>query len=320
MTDNPWAHLPAGSNGDLAALRAKPDSRIDMFWVRRSAGNYAILFRLPGCAGVSPDLPSLRGIETHWIVETGDLQLVLGNSGDWEIFATLCRDLIDVAGRSQSDGEALDVLGLRLTRWQRLLMRGGARLLDEREIRGLYGELVFLRDELLGRFGPQGLRMWRGPEGMPQDFAVGRWLFEIKALLVGSADKVHISSPEQLWAELGIPLFMVVVRLARVQDPGASLPALISDIRARLLQDAVLEEMLEERLAQVGYLPLPDYEHHRYDVAGTTFYSVDENFPRLSRASIVPGLDDVRYTLALNACTGYKTTVKWETVMEELHG
>lgn len=320
MNDNPWAGLPAGSNGELAALRAEPGSRINMFWVRRPNGSYAIRFRLPGCAGASPDLPNLRGIETFWIVETGDLQLVLGNSGDWEIFATLCRDLIGVAGRSQSDGEALDVLGLRLARWQRLLMRGGARLLDEREIRGLFGELVFLRDELMGRFGPQGLRMWQGPEGMPQDFAAGKWLFEIKAHLVGSADKVHISSPEQLWAEPGIPLFMVVVRLARVQDPAASLPALISDVRTRLMQDPALEEMLDERLAQVGYLPLPDYEHHCYDAVGTTFYSVGDAFPRLSRASVVPGLEDVRYSLALNACAGYQAAVKWDAVMEELHG
>ncbi|WP_031405660.1 PD-(D/E)XK motif protein [Thiomonas sp. FB-Cd] len=320
MTENPWGRLPAGAHGDLAALRAEPGSRIDMFWARRPDGNYTFLFALPDCAGADPDLPSLRGIETFWSAEKGALQLVLCNTGDWEIFATLCRDLIEIAKRSASDAEALDALAVRLARWQRLLMRGGAKLLDDREIRGLFAELVFLRDELMGRFGLRGLRFWKGPDGAPQDFTVGRWLFEIKAHLVGSSDKVRISSPEQLWAEPESPMTLVVTRLAQVQDASASLPALIADVRLRLGGDPTLEALLDERLAQVNYLPLPEYEDHRYDAVGSTHYAVTHGFPLLSRTAIVAGLQDVTYSIALNACGTYKTTVNWAAVMEELHG
>src|SRR5688500_10582400 len=100
-----------------------------------------------------------------------------------------------------SPREVMDALLARLVQWQSLLSRGLKRLLDDREIRGLIGELSFLRDELIPRFGPPAVLFWQGPNGLPQDFALGSYLFEVKTHLAGDSPKVLISCPEQLWAE-----------------------------------------------------------------------------------------------------------------------
>ena len=168
------------------------------------------------------------------------LQVLLEPTGDWEMFRALCMDLLSSSNDASDQAGALQLLVQRLIRWQRLLSKGGGKLLDEREVRGLMGELLFLRDRLLPQAGTTAVDCWQGPEGLPQDFVYAGRLIEVKTYSAGSNPSVRIASAEQL-SSGDVPLFLHVVCLVR-QEGALCLPALVDEVRS------LLSLVLAERL------------------------------------------------------------------------
>ena len=59
-------------------------------------------------------------------------------------------------------------------------------------------------------------------------------------------------------------------------------------------------------LADAGYDMLHDYSAWRWIVSSPEFYSVAEGFPRIT-APVPLGVSGVTYSLALSACTPFRT-------------
>lgn len=314
---NPWTDITPGAAGHLNVRRVDPISRHDFYFACNDEGRYVFVFNasesVPGWGAA----PQLRGITVQYYEQQRQLQLVLHDRADWEIFLSLCGDLMQTSSEAITTREVLDALIGRLLRWQRLLSRGSRRALDEREIRGLIGELLFLRDELLSRLGPAAVRTWHGPEGLPQDFAVGRFLFEVKTHLAGSDPSVTISSVEQL-SGAGNPLALVVVPLARCGAGAAgaeSLPRLVAQITGRL-EGTAERELFDDRLADAGYLPLQEYEEKTYRPSNIDFYEVRDGFPMIEPSAVPAGVVDVRYAIRLGSCKEFRYVPSWGDVVE----
>ena len=253
-------------------------------------------------------LPKLRGIDIEWLAGERQLQLVLGSAGDWEMFHVLCQDLIDSTVKLDTEEAALHTLITRLTRWQRLLSRGGPRIMDEHEIRGLIGELQFLRDELIPRFGVAAAASWLGPEGHPQDFAIGGVIVEVKTHMAGNLPSVMISSPDQLWSDQST-LFLHVTSLASDVSGAVSLPDLVHDLSRKLEVDSGLLEQFEGRLDRIGYVDLAEYRDHRYSVTSKADYRVTEGFPRLGPDVIPAGVISVKYAIRIDAIERFRAAI-----------
>jgi hypothetical protein len=302
MPENPWAQLQPGAHGQLTAIRSDAQSATSSFWAKRADGRLAFLFDLSACAGLEPVLPTLRGIDVVWVAARGELVLVLADQEDWEIFAQLCQDLSKNCSGVTKHHDCFSIIFLRLAQWQRLLMHAKPRILEEHEIRGLFAELSFL--ELLNsQIGASALETWMGPEGAPQDFSVGKSLFEIKAHLSGSSQKVFISSPEQLHSPRGAPLFLVVGTLLFAKGSNKSLSALVNRLSSSF--ESVQADQFWGKLGKAGYLPLEDYEHRCYDVSSFSAYCVEGDFPRIVPGEVPNGLSEVKYCLAISACAPY---------------
>jgi hypothetical protein len=209
-----------------------------------------------------------------------------------------------------SGSECLDLLCARLTKWQRLLSRGGPRLLDAHEIRGLFAELTFLQHALLPIFGPDAIQSWKGPSGFPQDFAADNKVFEIKSHLVGSQQTVRISSPSQLWVD-SASLYLCIYHLAEVSTGGKSLGELVDEIFTALESSALAAEEFEEKLGNLGYMDFPEYRHQEFLTAKLEFFLVDDDFPRITPAAIKPGIHDLKYGIQLAALSPFRTSITW---------
>lgn len=296
MRENPWKGLPPSEAGTLSVLRIPGLTALEAFWAKKADGRPALLVELRQVEEL-PDVPTVRGIDILILPSDRQLQFVLQSMGDWEMFQLLCLDLLSASNAGSDEAGALQLLFQRLQRWQRLLSKGGGRLLDEREVRGLIGELVFLRDRLLPMVRAAAVECWQGPLGLPQDFVCAGKLVEVKTYAAGSNPSVRISSAEQLTSG-DVPLFLHLVCLVR-QEGALSLPLLVDELRSALESSSLHAEAFEDKLLAMGYVDLPDYRSMSFAVTSTSDYQVREGFPCLTVAQIPAGVTDVKYSIQL---------------------
>ena len=226
----------------------------------------------------------------------------LGRLEYLELFGRLCQDLIDTS-RSAEPSLGTAVLLSRLNRWKRLLESGPRVGLSAMQLRGLFGELWFLRTVAIPGVGPlAAVHAWKGPLGAPQDFQLYDGLVEIKTTQPGG-HKVSISSAEQL--EHGkAPMQLGVY----VVDPtqGQSVQTLVDAIRAELsLPSAVTE--FDLRLAEMGYSVRPEHDAILFTVLESRFYSVDDSFPALRVSTLPRGISAVTYDVDLLNCGTFRS-------------
>ena len=315
-SEKPWSELGPPRVGELSARRADPEHPFGFFYALNAGGQAMLVLQLasPVPDGIQP--PRLKGVRVQWIDKTHSLQLALENSQDLDVFALLCRDLISCTVSAQSELECIDRLCARLIKWQRLLSKGGPRLLGPHEIRGLYAELCFLRRELLPRFGPDAVSAWKGPSGLPQDFAADSKVFEVKSHLVGSQQSVKISSPSQLWVD-GSALYLCLYHLTEVAAGGQSLGALVDELMIEINLSAYASEEFEEKLESVGYLDLPEYRAYELVVVKQDFFAVNDEFPRINPSLLRPGIHEVSYSIQHAALSAFHAAISWSETEHE---
>jgi len=288
-TESPWKGLKPPQPGELSAIRADPKHPFDFFYAVNTESQKVLVLQLDASVSRRSELPRLRGLRIQWVESTHTLQLALSNLQDADLFALLCKDLVTFTSGARTGSECLELLCARLIKWQRLLSRGGSRLLDAQEIRVLFAELTFMKKELLPCFGPEAVQSWKGPSGFPQDFAADNKVFEIKSHLVGSQQMVRISSPNQLWVD-SADLYLCIYHLTEVSAGGKSLGALVDEIAAALASSALAAEEFEDKLASLGYIDLHEYRQQAFAVVKEEFFMVDDAFPRITPSSIRPGI------------------------------
>lgn len=309
-TESPWQGLATPQLGALSARRADPDHPFDFYYAVNAESQLMLMLKLGSSVRWSLDLPRLKGLRALWIDKTHELHLVLAKTQDIDLFTLLCKDLIAFALDARSDTDCIELLCARLLKWQRLLSRGGPRLLDAHEIRGLFAELSFLKQELLPRFGPDAVQAWKGPSGFPQDFAADNKVFEVKSHLVGSPQSVRISSPSQLWVD-SADLYLCVYHLAEVSAGGESLGALVDELTAALSTSASASEEFEEKLASLRYLDSPEYRSQLFSLVKKDVFSVAECFPRIIPSTLALGIHEVIYSIQLAALFPFESVIPW---------
>jgi hypothetical protein len=218
-------------------------------------------------------------------------------------FTALCQDLIDASRDCRID--PAEFLFRRLARWRRLMELAKDRILPESELRGLLGELLFLKDTALPRFGgAAAVTGWVGPLAAPQDFVIGGMAVEIKVRAPGS-HMVRISSLDQLDSKTD-PLFLVVLTLSPAPPnvTGAFTPwGLVEALRHDLEPNPATRAEFDLRLKEAGFEEHQEYKVVWYQCTDTRRYAVGEAFPRLMASMLPAGISAAIYDVDLNVCT-----------------
>ena len=243
------------------------------------------------------------------------LVLILNDKNDWELFLALCSDLVQATRLSEDTASAVHTILRRLTRWQDFLKKHRSDLLTEEKIKGLIGELLFMKSHLIPAFGAgMAVEFWQGPEGLPQDFNIKSSAIEVKCKLGATAPYVTIASADQLCPQLP-EMYLFVVTLGKTvpEDQGAiNLPGLVSEVRTALQsENSNRIERFNDLLYVIGYADSDRYLEYSYVLADETMYRVTAGFPRICPDEIHHGIVRLSYDIRLSECDPFVGRPDW---------
>lgn len=320
--NNPWDSIIPPSR-DVSALRADADHPLDLYWARDHIGRYLFVYEYDGNNTLEESVtPDLVGIETLSVAvhsERARLVLILKDKADWELFFSICNDLLNTTRLIKNYQGAVDAILRRLYRWQDFLKKNHSSILPEEKIKGLIGELIFLRNHLIPKYGvTDSVKFWCGPEGAPQDFNVHDSAVEVKCQTGATLPCVKISSPEQLSPQLPRAYLYVVTLGKSTQDnsDAFNLPSLIEDVRHELQQgSAQAVERFFDLLCDADYYHSEKYLEYNYLLLDEQVYDVRDGFPRVCPEDLAAGIVKLTYSLSLAECEPFAIEMaEWELV------
>lgn len=309
--NDPWKDL-SDKSVDGVFIRADTGHPLGFFWGRGPGGEYVFLYEAIADIEKSIRFSLIKGVDV--IVQKNKVMFSLKNNSNWAMFLLVCNDLMRATSMlsvHQQDVVLTTLVG-RLGKWQEFLGRKRKKL-SEAEIKGIIGELIFLRDHLGRHFGlGEAVGYWSGPKGAPQDFSVGDSAYEVKCQEGATMPYIRISSEFQLCAQLDqLYLFVVTVARSLPDDREAiSLGFLIDSIRSGLLDsdpDSVVQ--FEDLLMEIGVLNAEeDILDESYHVAGQLMFRVSGEFPRLCESDLPNGIRGLSYSISLNEIEEYEVS------------
>jgi hypothetical protein len=226
-----------------------------------------------------------------------------------DVFSLLAADLVDRASESATPANALRMLIRRLHAWRRLLEDLTVDALGRDRQRGLYGELWFLEEHLLGRLPPEAaFAAWVGPLREEQDFHLGDSAVEVKTTGAQPPFVARVNGAAQLDDGGLQALFLVHLAVDERLNHGDTLNELVD--RLRDIANGRAAEILDERLLLAGYRD-PHRESYEvgYVVTSARCFRIAEGFPRIVPAQLCPGVGDVRYSVDIDVCLEFEVPV-----------
>jgi hypothetical protein len=267
-----------------------------------------------------PPLNSMRGVKISTFQRAGGewaLLLKLTDSNLLNVFTLLCEDLVissrTVLNRNSGSGFVI----ARIRTWRKLLEEDQIPQLSKAEVRGLFGELHFLKNELAPKIGMlNAVSSWSGPFGAAQDFQTIDHAYEVKTIHP-DGPVVTISSENQLHSEDRIIFLIVLSIFESASGPGLSLNSLIALLRADLSHDDSISREFEARLAATKYVVLEIYDRPMFSVVSKTTYFVGNSFPALHPTMLPEGVINIKYQIQLSSCQDHKAELSFVNMVPE---
>jgi hypothetical protein len=235
------------------------------------------------------------------------LVLALDDAGVGDLFAAMCSDVAEATAGTADDEEAVATWIGRFAKWRRML-QGGAEGLSARRQRGLFAELLTIREHLMPHAGfDEAVGAWKGPDGAPRDFELRGCGLEVKSSAANEPQVVPVHGERQLDGSGLVALLLIHRSLEVLRDAGETLPMIVADLRSSG-SGRPEAGTFEDRLLQSGYLDMhePRYRRTGYAIRRTSIFEVQPGFPRITEGDLVDGIGAVRYSLAIDACREFE--------------
>jgi hypothetical protein len=311
-TPGQWRRLRSArtQDGDLGIPSVELPIRLEAGVPRLAVGRLGeALLLIPLAAGAqSPETPESRGLAVR--------EAVLSIRGEPVRFLELACPEVRLEGvfeqvveevlRRLAEGEtAAEAVADTVAEFRDLLDRP-ARAITVEALIGLLGELLVL-NELLA-ISPTAWRAWTGPTAGRHDFRAGHSAVECKTSRRAAGGRITISAIDQLEAPAAGKLLLRVL----VLEPDAGGALSVARAANAALAAASDATALRERLLSAGWTPDgTDLMGMRFSVLDDAWYQVVDDFPRLTRRSLLdgdlpPGIVGLTYTLQLDAADDFR--------------
>ncbi len=227
------------------------------------------------------------------------LLLVLQEPGLTDVFSLFVDDVLHHLQQAEDAAHAATLLQTRFEHWQQLFAKLSSDLISLEIQRGLYGELVILR-QLLDHHSnhPAIWDCWRGPYSDNHDFSMNGVALEVKSS-VASSPIMHISNELQLDMTGWTVLVLCLVHLNEARGSDRTLSSLIHELIERGAGRPAIQQTFRSKLGKIGV----EQRHYElftelgYEVRSTSFYGVTDGFPSIRRSSLSNSVKKVTYEL-----------------------
>lgn len=313
-SSDPWSHMVNDE-----ARRVSSEGKHDFFWIVVDHHSPGLMLKLPSLPGSFPKLPKLKNLNLTFRRTGGAFAFViaLNDPNQREVFESLCRDVVAAGESAEQVDDALVRAVKRTQRWHYLLRGGKNKGLSVEEQRGLVGELAFLRELVAGVGADAAIDAWKGPTGSAKDFEFIGCCVEVKARRAAAKPYVLISSENQLADVEGSKLFLKVWNISSAVAPeGQSLHDHVRMTSQLFEKSITAYDQWEESIDATGYDVTHDYEGLCWHIVGSKTFEVVDGFPRIV-GPLPIGVEALKYSLSLDACTKFETYVDPIQVIKE---
>lgn len=221
------------------------------------------------------------------------------------MFDAFCRTLIEDSRNFEPNLAGVKHILRLYNNWKRMFT--GPKKLELREIRGLIGELAFLRNYMFPKYGQSvSLQAWMNLKFGKQDFIVDSTWFEVKTATT-DAQTVRISSLDQLdRRSAGILAVVFLSKSSSVSDSAVTLNSMFRDVRDSFESD-LDRDLFVQIMTSIGYSEKPAYDEHVFEISSIRRFSVQDDFPRLCRSTLnIPGISNAEYDILIQSITKYE--------------
>ena len=244
------------------------------------------------------EAPSLRILVSTYVTDGKPLRYLDLTCVVPELEAVFSELVAEVLARLESGQSSVAAALSTVEDFRRLLLQ--SRTVPTTRIAGLLGELLVL-GRLLDR-APGAWRTWRGPLGDRHDFRSGDHALEVKTSARVSANKITVSSMEQMAPPAGGSLHLLHIVLEETVAGQLSISTLARAVMSRAHEP----NRIRDCLAALGCddFDSPQWNATSFRLEAQTYYLVGDHFPRLTpnmlRQGVVPaGVSDVTYQIDL---------------------
>lgn len=177
--------------------------------------------------------------------------------------------------------------------------------MGELEQQGLFGELLFLKEEL-EKGNDNALDCWEGIYKNKHDFVFIEKSIEIKTTKNQSRLDIHISNENQLDSSLISELNLVIYRLERV-SVGRTIFDLYNDILKFISPNKV--SLFKSKLIKVGMDLEKTDNYLTFRRVNKFVFYVDDEFPKIDKSQCEDRIFEVKYCVSLDGIS----TIEEET-------
>ena len=226
----------------------------------------------------------------------------------FDTFCVFCSDIIEATNNTYDESMGYRMLVNRYYSWRKMF-QGKPTKLQEQDIMGLIGELLFLRDYMIPTYGEDiALLSWSGSELTHKDFSLNNSWYEVKTISTGKGS-VRISSLEQLQSSIeGELVIFQLEKMSPVYD-GITLNKLANGILGSLITDFNRDSFLN-KLTDNRFDFDNAYDEFVYEVRIGERYQVTASFPKLTTYDVNAAICRAQYDILLSEIQGYK--IDWE--------
>lgn len=304
---NPWQHMQKDT-----ARRVDLETQYSFFWITDQKGRYGLLIKFGFLLGDTEIEDKVKGISIVKGSEgnAGKLYFVINSNKDWEIFLSVCTDLVFMSSTCKDETSMIPVINKRIQRWQKFLSEENPISMPEILQMGLLTELYFLFDSLIPAVGyKDAIISWVGPDADKKDFSLAGFFVEVKSYISSKGPVVKISSLHQLEFDIK-PLYLLAVALAK-SNTGITIIDLISQVFSVIPEnDKETAEIFENRLSAYGYTAdITEAPFYPFNIDGGKSYLVSEGFPKILSGSIDARILAEQYSIDLAKCVAFEKEI-----------
>lgn len=222
------------------------------------------------------------------------------------LFYTFCDDLVEQTRDLENEKDGYNAIVVRFHQWKKMFVSSKKDFLNENQIMGLIGELLFLKEQLIHRIGDhEALRSWSGQELTHKDFSYNNTWTEVKTIR-RNAESVKISSLEQLDSETDGELTVYALEKMSSEYNGINLNKLVIETR-NIFTDSDDRDLFMSKVTLQGYEYHNYYDDFVYEKIYRKNYRVTDNFPKLTHENVPESVVRATYDIQLNEISAFET-------------